>query len=96
MSNGCGFSKPASFSFDNGMYQDIDSVTMSSPLGSHKANIVVGFKEQKLFDVSKLYCHFRYVDDTFTPTSPHNKADRCFSTTKKYPPLFKIYYGGGE
>ena len=59
--------KSVSFSFNDTMYHQVDSILMGSPLGPILANIFVGFYEKLLFDrflKSNIYLHYR--DDTLT------------------------------
>ena len=63
------------FSFNNNMHQQIDGITMGSPLGPALANIFVGYQEAKLFNIAKrLLVYFQYVDDTF---AIFNKEEDC-------------------
>ena len=58
--------KDVQFSFNNTMYQQIDEISMGSPLGATMVNIFVGFQEAKLFKIiNMLLFTKRYVDDTF-------------------------------
>ena len=54
------------FSFNNKMYNQIDSVVMGSLLGPALANFFVGYHEEKLFiDNNQHLIYFRYVDNIF-------------------------------
>ena len=55
-----------SFTFNETMFRQIESVSVGSPLSPILANIFVGFHERRLFDrFPKPFIYLRYVDDTF-------------------------------
>ena len=60
--------KKTAFVFDNEIYQQIDDVSMGSPLALVLANIILTELEstiiKKLFDTGKIKFYCRYVDDT--------------------------------
>ena len=59
------------------MYQQIDGVTMGSPLGHALANIFVKFHKQLLLEnTSKSFLYFRYIDDTFAIFSNETKCNQ--------------------
>ena len=67
--------KSVSFSFNDTMYCQVDSVSMGSPLGPNLANMFVRFYEKLLFDrFPKTYTYLRYVDDTFACFCSRNEA----------------------
>lgn len=71
----------------------MNGISMGSPLGPFMANIFVEFHERQLFDkVSKPYCYFCYVVDTF---SSHNEAEIFFQHLNSFHPLSIIHDVGG-
>ena len=73
--------KSVSFSLNETMFQQIEGVSMGSPLGSILANIFVGFHERRLFDrFPKPFIYLRYVDDTFVSFTSHSDALVFFDT----------------
>ena len=67
--------KSISFSFNLTIYRQVDSISMSSPLGPVLANIFVGFYEKLLFNrFPKPYIYLCYVDDIFACFSSCNEA----------------------
>ena len=58
--------KSVSFSFNDTMYHQVNSISMGSSLGPILANIFVGFNEKLFFDkFPKHYIYLHYVDDPF-------------------------------
>ena len=66
--------KKTAFVFDNEIYQQIDDVSMGSPLALVLANIILTELEstiiKKLFDTGKIKFYCRYVDDTLLLIKP--------------------------
>ena len=68
--------KKTAFVFDNEIYQQIDDVSMGSPLALVLANIILTELEstiiKKLFDTGKIKFYCRYVDDTLLLIKPED------------------------
>ena len=71
------------------MNDQVDGISMGSPLGSLMANVFVGSLEQQLFHETDLpFCYFRYVDNTFACFSSRNAALQFFHCPNSlYPSL---------
>ena len=64
------------------LYQQIDGVSMGTPLGPTLANFYASYVENKVFDNNpslkpKVYC--RYVDDTFVVINNYHELERLQS-----------------
>ena len=69
--------KPVEFSFDNIMHQQIECVTMNSPLGLALANIFMGLYIHLLFkNIFNPLLYFSYVDDTFAIFSNETECNK--------------------
>ena len=71
------------------LYQQIDGVSMGTPLGPTLANFYTSFVENKVFDNNpslkpKVYC--RYVDDTFVVINNYHELERLQSEFEKKTP----------
>ena len=68
--------KKTAFVFDNEIYEQIDGVSMGSPLAPVLANIVMTELEntiiKRLFDNGKIKFYCRYVDDTLLLIKPED------------------------
>ena len=81
------------FSFNNIMQQQIDGVTMGSPLGPSLANIFVGYCEALLFKrVNKPVMYYQYVDDTFAVFNDEDECNEFFSHLNSLHPSLRFTF----
>ena len=81
------------FSFNNNIHRQIDGVAMGSPLGPALANIFVGYKEAKLFNIAKRpLVHFRYVDNTFAVFNNEEDFNTFFIYLNSLHPSLRFTY----
>ena len=81
--------KYVQFSFNNTVYQQIDGIAMSSPLGAVIFNIFVGFQEEKLFEsTNKPLYYVRYVDEISVWFSSLSESIKIYMWTWKQQPSF--------
>ena len=89
--------KSVSYSFNDTMYYQVDSILMGSPLGPILANIFVGFYEKLLFErFPKPYIYLCYVDDTFACFCSCNEALSFFQQLNNLRPSLTFTMDEGK
>jgi hypothetical protein len=77
------------FNFSRHFYEQITRVAMYSPLSPAIASFYMqAFKEEVLKRAAhRLFCWFRYVDDTFIiwPSVHENRTASCYTLTASMP-----------
>ena len=69
------------FIFNGSFYDQVDGVSMGSPLGPVLANLFMRYHEKKLlqeFDKGKVFMYKRYVDDIFCMFRNEKDAENFF------------------
>ena len=73
--------KYVQFSFNNNTYQQINGISMGSPLGAALVNIFVGFQEARLFKITNILLFYQWYNDNTFMMFFLKSESRCFFYT---------------